>query len=74
MPADIRIHLAERNLTDAFRRRPEDQKRKYLEWIEGTRFSILRSRRIRQMLDELDRGDMYMNSAFSPETTEQQPS
>lgn len=76
MPADIRMHLAERNLTDAFRRRPEDQKQSYLAWIEDTRFSILRTRRIRQMLDELERGDLYMSGAFSPDTptTEQQTS
>lgn len=65
MPADIRIRLAERNLTDAYRGRPADQKVEYVAWIEGAKLSLTRNRRIGQMLDELASGDRFMDKPFN---------
>jgi len=61
LPADIRHVLTERGLMAAYRARPPYQRNDYLGWIAGAKREATRQKRIQQMLDELARGDSYMN-------------
>ncbi|AWV08122.1 YdeI/OmpD-associated family protein [Marilutibacter maris] len=66
MPAEVLAALRERGLLDAHRARPACQRNDCLGWIARTRREDTRSRRLQQMLDELRRGDAYMNMAWRP--------
>lgn len=54
MPDDVRVALTERGLMATYGARPDYQKNDYLGWIV----------RLDQMLDELQRGGVYMNMAW----------
>lgn len=60
MPPFVKRALEERRLTDAYRARPPYQRNDYLEWITEAKREDTRLKRLEQMLDELDRGDVYM--------------
>jgi uncharacterized protein YdeI (YjbR/CyaY-like superfamily) len=66
MPADVRSALTERDLLDDYTARPEYQKNDYIGWIERAKRPATRSKRIEQMLDELDRGGVYMKMEHPP--------
>lgn len=66
MPAEVLAALRERDLLDAYRARPAYQRNDYLGGIARARREDTRSRRLQQMLDELRRGDAYMNMAWRP--------
>lgn len=61
MPARIRRVLTERGLMPAYRSRPPYQRNDYLGWIARAKLDATREKRLTQMLDELERGDRYMN-------------
>lgn len=65
MPADIAAALEERDLAEAYDARPAYQQNDYVGWISRARRAETRSRRIEQMLDELERGNVYMNMAWN---------
>jgi uncharacterized protein YdeI (YjbR/CyaY-like superfamily) len=48
----------------AFDDRPDYQKNDYLGWIAQAKRAETRHKRLDQMLDELKRGDVYMNMAW----------
>ena len=50
---------------DAYRARPPYQQNDYLGWIIGAKREDTRAKRLRQMLDELDKGGVYMNMAWN---------
>ncbi len=60
MPDDIRQRLEERSLLDDYHARPSYQQNDYLAWIGRAKRPETRAKRIDQMLDELDRGGIYM--------------
>ncbi len=64
MPAFVRAALTERRLTGAFDARPAYQRNDYLGWIAGPKREETRQKRLKQMLDELERGDVYMKMAW----------
>ena len=66
MPASIRAALRERDLLGAYRARPAYQQNDYLSWIAQAKREDTREKRLSQMLDELARGDVYMNMRWSP--------
>ncbi|APR78291.1 Hypothetical protein A7982_03638 [Minicystis rosea] len=66
MPAFVRRALVERALMDAYRGRPRYQQNDYLGWIARAKLDATKQRRLEQMLDELARGDCYMNMRWSP--------
>ena len=66
MPEDVRQALLRRTLTDAYDARPPYQRNDYLGWIARAKREETRQRRLDQMLDELERGDLYMNMAYTP--------
>lgn len=63
MPGFVRRALEERGLMAAYRARPAYQQNDYLGWIAQARREETREKRLRQMLDELERGGVYMNMA-----------
>ena len=61
MPEFVRQALAARGLMAAYRARPAYQRNDYLAWIHRAKLPVTRDRRLRQMLDELERGGVYMH-------------
>ncbi len=66
MPADIAAQLEETGLSGAFDARPPYQRNDYLGWIGRARRTETRTRRIAQMLAELESGNTYMKMAWLP--------
>jgi uncharacterized protein YdeI (YjbR/CyaY-like superfamily) len=66
MPDFVREALEERGLVDAYRRRPAYQQNDYVGWINRAKRPETKQKRLQQMLDELERGDLYMKMAWRP--------
>lgn len=66
MPEFVRDALLARRLMDAYRARPACQQNDYLSWIRRARRPETREKRLNQMLDELEKGDVYMKMAWKP--------
>jgi uncharacterized protein YdeI (YjbR/CyaY-like superfamily) len=66
MPAFLRTALAKHKLAEAYRARPPYQRNDYIGWITRAKRPATRDRRLAQMLDELARGDVYMNMVWRP--------
>ncbi|CAN7148478.1 YdeI/OmpD-associated family protein [Phenylobacterium sp. LjRoot164] len=66
MPDDVRQALEFRSLVDAYEARPPFQRNDYLGWITRARKPETREKRLIQMLDELEDGDIYMKMRWSP--------
>ena len=66
MPDEVRTALRERGLMQAFDARPPYQRNDYLGWIARAKREETRRRRLAQMLDELEAGDVYMKMAWRP--------
>ena len=64
MPSEVDDALKDAGLTEAYRARPPYQRNDYLGWIDRARRAETKARRLRQMLDELERGDVYMKMAW----------
>ena len=64
MPEFVRRALADRNLLDAYEARPWYQRNDYLGWITRAKREETVHRRLDQMLDELERGDLYMKMPY----------
>jgi uncharacterized protein YdeI (YjbR/CyaY-like superfamily) len=60
MPDSVREALEQRGLMQAYRSRPPYQQNDYLAWIARAKRPETRQIRLAQMLDELERGDVYM--------------
>jgi len=65
MPDFVLQALDRRRLMDAFRARPPYQRNDYLGWITRAKLEATRLQRLNQMLDELERGDVYMNMRWN---------
>ncbi|HUQ02431.1 MAG TPA: YdeI/OmpD-associated family protein [Kofleriaceae bacterium] len=66
MPGFVRSALEARNLTDAFQARPKYQQDGYLVWIHEAKLNDLKRKRMTQMLDELEKGDVFKAEPWSP--------
>lgn len=64
MPDQVREALRARGLVDAYEARPDYQRNDYLGWIARAKREETRRKRLDQMLDELERGDVYMKMAW----------
>ena len=60
MPDFIRDALNSRGLMDAYRARPPYQQNDYIGWITRAKQETTKQKRLNQMLDELERGGVYM--------------
>ena len=65
MPDFIRDALNERNLMDAYRSRPPYQQNDYIGWITGAKHEGTKQKRLKQMLEELEGGKLYMNMKWT---------
>jgi uncharacterized protein YdeI (YjbR/CyaY-like superfamily) len=66
MPNFVKAALEERSLTAAYEARPPFQRNDYLSWIVRARKDDTRQKRLSQMLDELEDGDVYMKMTWKP--------
>lgn len=64
MPAFVRTALSKRGLLDEYHARPDFQRNDYLGWIKHAKREATQLKRLEQMLDELERGDVYMNMGW----------
>jgi uncharacterized protein YdeI (YjbR/CyaY-like superfamily) len=58
--------LEARGLMDAYRARPPYQQNDYIGWIQRAKLESTRQKRLNQMLDELERGGVYMKMKWNP--------
>lgn len=66
MPAFVREALIKQGVMDAYKARPPYQRNDYLGWIARAKLETTKQKRLRQMLDELRGGRLYMNMAWKP--------
>jgi len=66
IPDFVREALLARGLMDAYRARPAYQQNDYLGWIGRAKREATAQKRLAQMLDELESGDVYMKMAYRP--------
>ncbi len=66
MPDFVRTALAEHGLAAAYQERPAYQRNDYLGWINQAKRQETKEKRLRQMLDELARGGVYMDMPHLP--------
>jgi hypothetical protein len=66
MPAFVRRALKTRGLMGAYRERPDYQQNDYLGWIARAKLKATQEKRLRQMLEELEGGALYMKMAYQP--------
>ncbi len=64
MPDFVRDALLGDAVMTAYEARPDYQKNDYLGWITRAKLEATRRKRLAQMIDELKRGDVYMNMAW----------
>ncbi|WP_309082539.1 YdeI/OmpD-associated family protein [Chelativorans sp.] len=65
MPDDVRAALVARGLMAAYEARPPYQRNDYLWWISAAKRPATRQKRLAQMLDELERGGVYMRMRWN---------
>ena len=66
MPDDVDEALRAAGLRDAYGERPAYQRNDYLAWITRAEKDETRRKRLRQMVDELREGGVYMGMAHRP--------
>jgi uncharacterized protein YdeI (YjbR/CyaY-like superfamily) len=66
MPPDVRRLLVSRKLLAAYEARPAYQQNDYLGWMERAKLPATRQKRLEQMLEELERGGVYMEMKWAP--------
>lgn len=66
MPDFVRQALLARGLMDAYRARPAYQQNDYIGWIGRAKREATIHKRLAQMLDELEAGDVYMKMDYYP--------
>jgi len=66
MPDFVHASLEKKKLVEAYRARPPYQQNDYIGWITRAKLPATRQRRLDQMLDELEHGDVYMKMAYRP--------
>lgn len=66
MPDFIQDALHKRGLMDAYLTRPPYQRNDYIGWITRARLTATRQKRLKQMLDELKKGNVYMKMKWNP--------
>jgi uncharacterized protein YdeI (YjbR/CyaY-like superfamily) len=71
IPEFVLKALTERGLLAAYQQRPPYQQNDYIGWINRAKRMETKQRRLAQMLDELERGDLYMRMAYRPRTSEE---
>lgn len=66
MPEYIREALESRGVMDAYNARPPYQRNDYIGWITRAKRVETQEKRLNQMLEELEKGDVYMKMKWGP--------
>jgi len=66
MPDFVREALEARELVEAYNARPPYQRNDYIGWITRAKRPETQQKRLNQMLDELEKGDLYMKMGWKP--------
>jgi len=69
MPEYMRAALEARRLMEAYTTRPPYQQNDYISWITRARRPETQQKRLNQMLNELEQGDVYMKMAWTKSHT-----
>lgn len=65
IPDFVREALGESGLTDRYLERPAYQRNDYMMWINTAKGQATKQKRLTQMLDELERGGVYMRMTWN---------
>jgi uncharacterized protein YdeI (YjbR/CyaY-like superfamily) len=65
MPGFVRDAIAARKLAGKYEERPAYQRNDYLMWINNAKRDATKQKRLQQMLDELERGGVYMRMRWN---------
>lgn len=65
MPDFFRDAINARGLMDAYLARPDYQRNDYIGWINRAKLESTKQKRLNQMLDELERGGIYMRMKWN---------
>jgi uncharacterized protein YdeI (YjbR/CyaY-like superfamily) len=68
MPDFVREALEARGLMETYYERPPYQRNDYIGWIMRAKREETKQKRLNQMLDELEKGDVYMKMDWRPRT------
>jgi uncharacterized protein YdeI (YjbR/CyaY-like superfamily) len=66
MPDFVTRALQEHSLMAEYQARPAYQQNDYIGWIINAKLQATKEKRLRQMLEELEKGGVYMNMAHPP--------
>ena len=66
MPDFVREALESRGLMERYYERPPYQQNDYIGWITRAKRPETQRKRLDQMLDELEKGDVYMKMEWKP--------
>jgi uncharacterized protein YdeI (YjbR/CyaY-like superfamily) len=66
MPDYVLEALSTRGLLNAYRNRPAYQQNDYIGWITRAKREATQHKRLKQMLDELEYGGVYMRMRWHP--------
>ena len=73
MPDFVREALECQRLMQAYEARPAYQQNDYLWWITSAKREETKRKRLKQMLEELEKGGVYMNMAHPPSSQQHTP-
>jgi uncharacterized protein YdeI (YjbR/CyaY-like superfamily) len=66
MPGFIKQVLEERGLMADYKARPSYQQNDYIGWINNAKLQETKEKRLHQMLEELEKGGVYMKMSHPP--------
>ena len=66
MPYFVKQALEERDLMAEYQERPAYQQNDYIGWINNAKLQETKEKRLHQMLEELEKGGIYMKMSHSP--------
>ena len=66
IPEFVRKALKKQGLMDDYKARPAYKQNDYIGWINRARRQVTKERRLNQMIEELERGGVYMNMDHPP--------
>jgi len=64
MPGFVKNALKKRGLLETYKKRPAYQQDQYLGWIDEAKIQDLKLKRLNQMLDELEKGGIFMEKEY----------
>ena len=67
MPDFVAQALNEKGLMGAYNKRPPYQQNNYIGWITRAKRQETKDKRLNQMLEELEKGNVYMKMKYKPQ-------